>query len=80
MKISVRYPGERRKEYDGVAHVRIVDHHRVGIFTDDGGLFFVNRRNLKGDPVYIRELFPAPQNSQNSADQSAQPIARDIPT
>ena len=77
MKISVRYPGERRKEYDGVAHVRIVDQHRVGIFTDDGGLFFVNRRNLKGDPVYIRELFP---RSQNSADQSSQPIARDIPT
>ena len=75
MKISVRYPGEPRKEYDGVAHVRIVDQHRVGIFTDDGGLFFVNRRNLNGDPVYIRELFP-----QNSADQSAQPTARDIYT
>ena len=73
MKISVRYPGERRKEYDGVAHVRIVDQHRVGIFTDDGGLFFVNRRNLNGDPVYIRELLPR-------TDQSAQPIARDIPT
>ena len=79
MKISVRYPGEPRKEYDGVRAVRIVDHHRVGIFTDDGGLFFVNRRNLSGNPVYIRELFPLPCTT-NSADQSSQPIARDIYT
>ena len=77
MKISVRYPGEPRKEYDGVRTVRIVDHHRIGIFTDDGGLFFVNRRNLIGNPVYIRELLDAPPASDN---QSSQPIARDIYT
>ena len=77
MKISVRYPGEPRKEYDGVRTVRIVDHHRIGIFTDDGGLFFVNRRNLSGNPVYIRELLDRPQASDN---QSSQPIARDIYT
>ena len=77
MKISVRYPGEPRKEYDGVRAVRIVDHHRIGIFTDDGGLFFVNRRNLSGNPVYIRELLPCAANSDN---QSSQPIARDIYT
>lgn len=77
MKISVRYPGEPRTEYDGVRAVRIVDHHRIGIFTDDGGLFFVNRRNLSGNPVYIRELLP---RDTNSADQSSQPIARDIYT
>lgn len=78
MKISVRYPGEPRKEYDGVRAVRIVDHHRVGIFTDDGGLFFVNRRNLSGNPVYIRELLE--RNPQALGDQSSQPIARDIYT
>ena len=77
MKISVRYPGEPRTEYDGVRTVRIVDHHRIGIFTDDGGLFFVNRRNLSGNPVYIRELLDRPQASDN---QSSQPIARDIYT